>query len=269
MKKSLKVLLAAFLAGATALSASSCDTVKRGSVIKNCTVTIGYNADGVYKEQDVTIELYMNFAPTTIEHFSYLVEKGYYNDTVVSNLEGYFEFGAFSKNNGEYVSKYNDGANGYYGIITDDYANGKTLIGDSSTMRYYAKKGMGIYGEFLENGVGGNKLDFYGSLVLKRDYSEHASKSYYNTGKATMALTFSTSDYFDDKGKYAILGRLSREDEITIKDDNGNDTTVTSNDFVFKLMNKFKTQKDDGETYSNTYHYFSYDYSEYPYEEGD
>ena len=263
MKKTLKSLLAAFLVGATALSAASCDTVKKGSVIKTCTVTIGYDGD---KEQDVIFELYMNFAPATIEHFSYLAENGYYDNSIVSNLDGYMEFGAFSKAaDGSLVSKYNNGEKGYYGIITDDYAAGKTVLGGGA--RYYANKS--IYGEFSANGIGGNKLDFTGSLVLKRDYSENISKSYYNTGKGTMAITFSTSSYFGDSTKYAILGKLSREDEITVKDADGNDKTVTSNDFVYSLLNDYKVDKDDDETYSNTYYYFNYDYSVYPYEESD
>ena len=250
MKKVITAVVAAATLFCTALVSTSCDKVKNGSVIKNCTVTIVYDGD---KEQDITIELYKNYAPATIEHFTYLSENGYYDNTAVSNLNGYFEFGAYDKEK-------------YEGIITDEYVKGKTVVNGDD--RYTSDKS--IYGEFKENGIGGNKLDFSsGALVLKRDYSESSSKSYYNTGKATMAITFSASgSYFNDKTKYAILGKLSKDDEITVKNSDGEDEKMTSYDFVYKLYTGYKTEKDDDETYSNTYYYFGYDYSSYPYSEG-
>ncbi len=251
MKKITKVLFALTLAATVSVASTACDEVKNGSVIKNCTVTIGYDGD---KTQDVTFELYMNYAPATIEHFTYLAENGYYNDTVVSNLNGYIEFGAYKKSDGKLVGKYGDDEKSYGKIITAAYASGKKMINGEN--RYLAENN--IYGEFAANGIGGNKLDFTsGALVLKRDRTENAST--YNTGKATMAITFSTGSYFNDKSKFAILGKLSKSDAITVKDSDGKEKTVTSYDFVYGLYTDYKTKTDGDDSY--TYYYFGYTYS--------
>ena len=252
MKRLFKGLTVCSLAAALAISAAACgDVVKNGSKIQNLTVTLAYYEDGEQVTRDVNFELYLNFAPATIEHVKYLAENGYYDGTVVSNLSSYFEFGAYSSSDGSLVSKYEaTDAKGYKSIISQSYVTGKNIGPSGSLARYVESDGIyNIYGEFAENGIGGNKLALTGgALVLKRDYSDDTTKSYYNTGKATLAVTFTTGTYFDSASKFAIIGKIVSDDAENFSDEK------SSYKFISDLMNDYKSD-DDG----NTYYYYTYE----------
>ncbi|MBE5743006.1 MAG: hypothetical protein E7360_06825 [Clostridiales bacterium] len=213
MKRLFKGVMAICIAVCCIFSVTACDEVKNGSKIK--TVTITFDVNG--KEEAIDFELYLNLAPATIEHFEYLATKNYYNDTVVSNINKYIEFGAWYGDKGAYVSKYADGATvGYSSIIDSAYTSGKT-IGSSKTDARYNADGT-IIGEFARNGYSGNSLDLSGALVLKRDVSSENDELSYNTGKATMAVTFGSGGYFSSKDVFAIIGKVVTDDATDGKD---------------------------------------------------
>ena len=241
MNKILKSILALSFSTLFIVGASACSngTVKNGSKIEKCTITLAYEKDGESKEREVNFELYLNFAPATIEHFKYLAEKGYFDNSAISSVSSYLEFGAYELKDGEYLSIDDK----YKSVITSDYASGKT-IGKNSTARYTDL--LNIVGEFEANGFGGNKLSFTsGALVLKREYSKDANSSYYDTGRGTMAVVFGSGTYFNSSSKYAIIGKLA--------DDDATDDESSSLDFVKDLMSDF-----DADDSGNIYYYFGY-----------
>ena len=94
MKKILSGILAAIMtAGVCALTTSCGDTIKNGSKIEKCTVT--FDVGG--KEEAIDFELYMNIAPSSIAHFKYLAEKGFYNGSAVSDVASFITFGETDK----------------------------------------------------------------------------------------------------------------------------------------------------------------------------
>lgn len=205
MKKLLKGLIATVCALCCMLGVVACDEIKDGSKIKKGTITV--SVDGT--EQDFNFELYLNFAPGTIEHFTYLVENGYYNETAVSNVNSHVEFGGYYFKDGKLASKYDDSEKSYLKIITETYAKGK-IVGSKSDKRY--GKDMLVTGEFYKNGYDGNTLSLDGALVLKRDVDDEAAYNAYNTGKATMAFTFGSDYYFNSADEFAIIGKLVTDD---------------------------------------------------------
>ncbi len=260
MKKIIKFLTAAFLLAVMSLSVFACAEIEGKSKIRYGTITVEYELDGQRTEQQVGFKLYLNYAPATVEHFTYLVEKGYFNDTLVSNLTGYMEFGEYAGGRDALVSKYERGD--YAKLIDSSYMNGKT-VGKNGTPRYneYGQ----IFGEFEANGIGGNPLDFSkGALVIKRNYSENGNNSYFDTGKATIAMTFGSASYFMNKTEYAIFGKLLDNDELSV-----NGKTMTSVDFMSSLYKDYKSLSDSDADTTYSYYYFSYDFSEYPYEKTD
>lgn len=247
MKKFFKSLSVAAVAAVVAMSAASCGgVVKNGSKIEKCKVTLSYTADGETLTRDVNFELYTNFAPATIEHFKYLAENGYYDGTVVSNVNSYLEFGEYYSVDGNEASKYAaDATNGYSKYITSAYTSGKTIGG--SGLSRYTDTGA-IRGEFAANGIGGNTLTLSGALVLKRDYSADKNNSYYDTGRATMAVTFGTGAYFDAANKFAVIGKILSDDNDEFSD------SVSSYSFVQKLRTDYAKDAD-----GNAYYYYSYE----------
>ena len=259
-KKIIKVITATLLLIAMSFSVLACAEIEGKSKLRYGKINIEYYVDGVKTEQQVGFKLYLNYAPATIEHFTHLVEEGYYNNTIVSNLTGYFEFGEYTGSKDALVSKYDNGD--YDKIINSEYRAGKT-VGSKGTPRYneYGQ----IFGEFEANGIGGNRLNFSGgALVLKRNYSENENNSYFNTGKATIAVTFGSASYFYDASKYAVFGKLLDDDELTV-----NGKKMTSVNFVNSLFNDYKSYTDEADDTTISYYYFGYDYSKYPYAESD
>lgn len=237
MKKLLKGLIATLCAVCCMMGVVACDEVKDGSKIQKCTVTI--SVDGV--EQDFNFELYLNFAPGTIEHFTYLAEKGYYNDTAVSNVNGHVEFGGYYFKDGVFASKYDDSEKSYLKIITEEYVKNKT-IGPKDAARYNGEERR-VNGEFEKAGFAGNKLSLDGALVLKRDVDDDAAALAYDTGRATMAVTFGSDYYFNSASEFAILGKIVNDD--------ADDTDETSYSRLKAIIDDYSKDADE-----NTYYYY-------------
>lgn len=246
MKKLAKGILA-FSCMAAMVFASSCgDTVKNGSKIDAGKITLNYiDKDGEEKTRAINFELYVNYAPATTEHFEYLAGKGYYDGTVMSNVSSYAEFGAFTEKDGLLSSKYEkDAEKGYYSFITKEYSLNKYLGSDKTVARY--AEDLSINGEFAENGFGGNKLGLTGgSIVLKRDIDTDSPSSAYNTGKATMAITFGSSAYFASADRFAVIGKILSDDSSKFSD------KKSSLEFLQALMAELDADSD-----GNSYWYY-------------
>ena len=209
MKKVFKAIVALCISLCISLGVISCAKIKGQSKVEKAVVTISVN--GV--NHTFNFDIYLNYAPGTIEHFKELVSKGYYNGSVISNVSGHVEFGAYKLDaDGRYVSKLSD----YAKIINSSYMSGKYLYygDDKNEMTNYPRyRGGNIVGEFAYNGYTGNSLGFDGALVLKRDIDTEVSANAYNTGKGTMAVTFGNGDYyFNSPSEFAIIGMISKED---------------------------------------------------------
>ncbi len=190
MKKLLVSLLTAIIAVSCVFCLSACgDNVKNGSKIRTLKMQLEvYDASGAVTETtDVYMELYLNFAPKSTEHITKLVESGYYNGTAISNINSNFmEFGGY-----EYAA---DGK-----LAKKEYTLGK------------------VEGEFLNNGLQGNKLTTAkGAIIFKRDYddnSQETDESKYNTAESTMAICFSSSASTTfPSNSYCILGLVRSDD---------------------------------------------------------
>lgn len=228
MKNFVKKIAVAALAFTTLTGAVACGNVKNGSKLQTMTVT--FDVDGT--EKTVDFELYLNLAPGTIDHVKYLVGENYYNDTVVSNVNGHVEFGEYYLNDGEYVSKYGEGATLSYDSVIKSYATDDKTVGN--TVKRY-NDGYTVSGEFERNGIKGNTLSLSdGALVLKRNIAKESSDddAMFDTAKATLAVTFGSDGYYYSADKFAIIGKVKDSDALTEikkfiaddfkKDDNGN-----------------------------------------------
>lgn len=220
MKKLLKRICAAFLAAATVFCFASCGkgVVKDGSKIEKMTVTLEYtDTDDKAQTLKVEIELYMNYAPATIDHVKYLASKGYYNGTIVSDLKtNHIEFGEFYLDNSERKSRYDENAKlAYTSIINSDYVSGKT-IANGKRNRYTATGS--IVGEFRANGISSSKTLTVsdGTLVLKRDTLTYDSDGGHDTAKGTLALVTGSDGYYTNVESgytaaqcFAVIGKIT------------------------------------------------------------
>ncbi len=232
MKKILSGVLAACMAVGVCAFATGCnDTIENGSKIEKCTIT--FDVDG--KEEAIAFKLYMNIAPDTIEHFKYLAGKGYYDGTVVSDVQHGIEFGAYAD------AAFNTSLEDKYGsIINSTYAATKKNV--------YTSK-FTIVGEMSDNGVvykGENLSLADGALVLKRSLKgiKDADIEAYDTGKGVMSVTFGTSTYFSSAKSFAIIGKADKSD-------------ATSD--VKSSYSRIKTIYDDNRDASVKTYYFSYE----------
>lgn len=242
MKKIFKALVALFCTACISMGVLSCAEVKGKSKIQRITITLDVNGT----VQDFNFELYLNYAPGTIEHFTYLAkDKAYYNNTVVSNVAGHVEFGSYYMANGELKSKYDkDLSNGYFKAITSAYAADKYLGNEKSSAYLRYTSDLSIKGEFAANGYVGNDLGLNGALVLKRDVDTETSAAAYNTGKATMAVAFGNDYYFNSNSEFAIIGMICTDDAT--------DSQASSYDRLKKLMSDY-----DADSKGNVYYYYT------------
>lgn len=263
MKKLLKRICAAFLAAATVFCFASCGkgVVKDGSKIEKMTVTLEYtDTDDKAQTLKVEIELYMNYAPATIDHVKYLASKGYYNGTIVSDLKtNHIEFGEFYLDNGERKSRYDENAKlAYTSIINSDYVSGKT-IANGKRNRYTATGS--IVGEFRANGISSSKTLTVsdGTLVLKRDTLSYDVDGGHDTAKGTLALVTGSDSYYTNVESgytaaqcFAVIGKITKGKDtlkklITdadkyVKDTNGSTT------YYFDYENCVDKNDKDSET---------------------
>ena len=130
----------------------------------------------------------------------------------------------------------------YLQLITEEYAKNKA-IGPKDYARYNGEERR-VNGEFAKAGFTGNRLSLDGALVLKRDVDKEASYNAYNTGRATMAVTFGSDYYFNAQDEFAILGKLATDD--------ADDDDKTSYDRMKELLEEYGAK--DGE---NSYYYYT------------
>ena len=187
-KKLLSLLLVAVLA-VCALPLTGCsDEIENGSKIQRMVMTLDfYDASGnVVDTKDVQLKLFTTYAPKTTARFIALAEDGYYNGTCVSNVQsGWFEFGGYEYDaSGAFVEKSFDEQK--YGVLE---------------------------GEFLKNGVKGNKLtSSSGALIMKHDYALSDDKaSKYNSAKGTVILALSSVSKFP-ADEYCVFGKVVNDD---------------------------------------------------------
>ncbi len=229
MKKLLVSLLTAIIAVSCVFCFSACDPVKNGSKIRTLKMQVEvYDASGaVTATTDVYMELYLNFAPKSTEHITKLVNDGYYNGTAISNINSnWMEFGGY-----EYAE---DGK-----LAKKEYTGGK------------------IEGEFLNNGLQGNKLTTAkGAIIFKRDYDDNSqdnAESKYNTAESTMAICFgSSASTTFPSNSYCILG-LVRSDDAN----ENADTELEKKSSIDKLssLTEYKETKADDDSTVVTYYY--------------
>ena len=225
MKRVLKGIFAAVLSVGLCFSTVCCGNVKDGSKIEKCVITLV--SEG--KEIPIEVELYMNYTGSTIEHFKYLANNNYYNDTIVSNAKDYIEFGLLDASRNTLDDK-------YASIITNDYASKLTVVNDKNNRKRYTSANT-IIGEFFGNGFQdkdgkGNPLTLDGALVLKRGVDSTTVDGQVidaeDTGKGVMAFTFGTTSYFSSADEFAVLGKV-----VT---DNATDDEKSSYDRLKELM---------------------------------
>ena len=227
------------------------------SKTENCVITFDI---GGTTTVDVEFELYLNFAPTTVEHFKYLAKNGYYDGTIVSNAADalFVEFGDYtSDDSGNYVSKYGDAEKGYYSLITESYADGKT-VGDNRAA--YRGGLLSLCGEFSANGVylGKNKksnpLSLTGALVLKREKDQNDADKR-NSARGGVAITLSSGSYYNSASEFAVFGKVKAEEdtenvnkiiENNLKDDDGNSYYYYSYESEINELGNYFMKDEDG-----------------------
>jgi len=230
MKKKLSVFISLLMVIALVFSLSACAEVENGSKIQRMKMVLTYtDANGEETERTVQIKLYQNFAPKTVAHFVKLAESGYYDGTVVSNIQsGWLEFGGYKSENDKLVAYGND-------VETVD-------------------------GEFSLNGWLGNSLKTsnVGALVMKRNYSlESDTKSAYNTAKGTVIVTLASGSKFKST-EYCYFGLICSDDECYTVTEDSATAKKTSLDAV-KALADYK-ENADGITvyyYETTGEYYS------------
>ena len=249
MKKLVKGIIALCLTLCCCFSAISCAEYEGNSKIQRVTITLNVNGES----QDFNFKLYLNYAPGTIEHFTYLAEQGYYNNSAISKLNGHVEFGSYyyaSEASSLLKSKYDaDAVKSYASLITDSYKKDK-YVGPGKDARY-DEEGF-VTGEFLANGFEGNTLGLNGALILKRDILDEEnerSPELYNTAKATMGIAFTGDGYFTSNKEFAIIGMICTDD--------GNDDVDSSSVRLKELMSEYGEDED-----GNVYYHYTYDSGE-------
>lgn len=257
MKKLLRKLVVGLLTVACLAGATACSgEVKNGSKLDYLTVT--FDIDG--EEKSVVFDLYLNFAPGTIDHVKYLVSEGYYTNTVVSNVNKHIEFGEYEIKDGEYVSKYSDNASLSYVSVIKDYATQDKFIGSARNYKRYFDDdnklfdGYAIRGEFEQNGVKNNKLDLSsGALVLKRDIGDKSESSDMNaadTARATLAVTFGSDSYYDDATAFAVIGKVRDSADVTeLKKLLEDDYKKEDGNIEYRFKGNYYMLKSDGKYY--------------------
>lgn len=183
MNKILAKIIAVALSLTALFSLTACGEVELGSKIERIQITIALtDAEGEVTEYEVEAKLYVNFAPETIAHVKTLIESGYYNGTDITNVtSSYFQFGDYT--------------------LAED---GKLAQKDGNVAS--------IKGEFEKAGWVGNKLTVQqGAIILKRATEGENGGSKYATGKATLAVAFSSSAPFAVK-EYCIFGQIVSDD---------------------------------------------------------
>lgn len=189
MKKTLSKIIAFALALTCILSLCACSEVKNGSVIERIKIEVEYvDSEGKTNTFTAEAEMYVNFAPKTIEHLKKLIADGYYNGADITDIQsGFFSFGDAT--------------------IGED---GK-LVGKDGNVSY-------VDGEFKNNGFVGNKLTATsGALLLRRSNEAGANgESKYDTGKATIAVCTGSSSFSADY--YCVFAMLRTDDNDTDAD---------------------------------------------------
>ena len=181
----------------------------------------------------------MNIAPSSIAHFKYLAEKGFYNGSAVSDVASFITFGETDKDYKSLDDKYSS-------IINDAYV--KSLKQKEQEM--YTSK-FTLVGEFENNGFKyeGTSLDLSdGALVLKRAIDDDTNR--YDTAKGAISVTFGSSSYYGTSSSaykdFVIFGKADKNDAS--KDKKSSYTRVKA------ILEDYKKGSNDEKIY-----YFAYE----------
>ena len=183
MKKAVRIISAALIL-VLAVSVTACSEIEGGSKIQRMTMELEFlDSEGAVADtQSVTVKLYLNYAPQTTAHFMELAASGYYDGTVISNVNStWCEFGGYK-------------------------------MSESGTLEK-KEQGQAIEGEFAANGfaVGNPLRPVAGSLILKRNYDTNDGVSQFNSGKGEIVMCLGTVSTFDYE-KYCVFGMVVSDD---------------------------------------------------------
>ncbi|MGN0819660.1 MAG: peptidylprolyl isomerase [Christensenellaceae bacterium] len=218
MKKFTKIALSLMLTLILAASLCACQEVDGSSKIQRMNMEVEFLDENgeVTDTQTVQIKLYLNYAPKTCRHFMDLCEKGYYDNTVISNVKNaYIEFGGYT------------------------YADGG--------LKKNEKECPTVEGEFEKNGVvvDNNKgLSISnGALVLKRPFDTDDGVSQYDNGKGEIAIVFNGTNVYN-KGYFCAFGMLDGDDGSAEESSDSTDDSAAVDRSGMSSFSKMYTVKD-------------------------
>ena len=181
--KKVSLILCLVLILAAAFSFTACDEKENGVTIKYAKVSFSYtNKDGDDKNEDVTLKLYVNYAPEAIAQFIELADKGFYDGSIVNHIDsGFISLGGYKLTDGKLTA----------------LTSGKTVTG-----------------EFVENGWRGNNLSVSeGAVVMYREPT-NIKENNYNTADCRFAICTSSSAF--TASEYCVIGKLADSKKIDV-----------------------------------------------------
>lgn len=185
--KKFSLIMCLVLLIASVFTFSACDEKENGITIKYATLSISYtDEEGTAKNEDVTLKLYVNYAPETIARFISLANEGFYNDTIVNSVENaWISLGGYKLTNNE----------------LEKITSGNT-----------------IEGEFYKAGWQGNNLTVSaGSVVMYREPSNIDGNNY-DTADCRFAICKDSAAPFAST-EYCVIGKLADSDQISVIED--------------------------------------------------
>lgn len=229
MKKIVCNTLAVLSASACLGLATACETAH-----PEVEMTITFNGE----EYKLEYQLYRKVAPSTTEHFMWLVDNDYYNGLCVHN---YDDAGSKMYTGAYSVATAADDADGieykeYYKTIAgfEDYANFPVSVWQDAEK---TKPLYSVYGEFETNGfsvTNGAKKQEYGSLTMYYHDKDTKAKAYapylseekagqvatreYKYNSATSQFYISLSQTASTNSKYCTFATL-KEDSVEVLQD--------------------------------------------------
>ena len=152
--------------------------------------------------------LYRNYAPDTVAHFLSLCESGYYNNTIVSDMQ---------------TSRI---LMGNYSYDKDLYLKAKSNVDT-------------IDGEFTANGtvVQNNPLlHTLGVLSMYNEWGDGIENGSKNSASNIFFIATSTVTSYD--GRYATFGKISDDDSLAVLEEIMADETTYADNYQYSELNE-------------------------------
>ncbi len=181
--KKFSLILCLVLLLAAAFSFTACDEKENGVTIKYAKVSFSFtDKDGNDKNEDVTLKLYVNYAPETIAQFTELANKGFYDGSVVNHIDsGFITLGGYKLTDGKLTA----------------LTSGKKLTG-----------------EFVENGWRGNMLSVTEGVVVMYREPANIDNNNFDTADCRIAICTSASAF--SANEYCVIGKLEDSTKIDV-----------------------------------------------------